>query len=185
MSSGSNLSGIGTVSYTHLDVYKRQETGLVANYNELKDDVKEFETDLLNNRLPSISDALPRQAMRRRRFSSISSADSNASDAQFSIESAPAMEDTLNSGVLDSENEIYASQSRTTGVSQYISPLLQHKVTLKKRLVAIYTQLSELKEFIELNQTGFSKICKKFDKSLNTSIKSVSYTHLDVYKRQL
>ena len=161
--------------------YISQETGLVANYNELKDDVKEFETDLLNNRLPSISDALPRQAMRRRRFSSISSADSNASDAQFSIESAPAMEDTLNSGVLDSENEIYASQSRTTGVSQYISPLLQHKVTLKKRLVAIYTQLSELKEFIELNQTGFSKICKKFDKSLNTSIKS---SYLETIKKK-
>lgn len=162
--------------------FKSQETGLIANYNELKDDVLEFEQDLLNNRVHSISDAVPSQIRNRdRRLSNDSlearleghsdneiddDIDSNLSGR--SIESAP---DHTN----ESGHGIYHSQSRTTNNtwnSHYISPVFERKITLKKRLVAIYTQLSELKSFIELNRTGFSKICKKFDKSLDTNIKN-------------
>lgn len=45
------------------------------------------------------------------------------------------------------------------------------RITLKKRIIQTYTVFSELKLYIELNYTGFSKILKKFDKTLNTSLK--------------
>lgn len=45
------------------------------------------------------------------------------------------------------------------------------RVVLRKRVIALYTTMSELQSFIELNQTGFKKALKKFDKSLNCSLK--------------
>lgn len=49
--------------------------------------------------------------------------------------------------------------------------LSDSRIILRKRVIGMYTTLSELKSFIELNQTGFKKALKKFDKSLNTSMK--------------
>ena len=240
--------------------YISQETGVLANYNELNDDVNEFKLNLQNNRLPSLSDAVPtssrsndkrkgqlgnssRNNIRRRKNSSrnrlsagrknsmpdlpqitrIATATSelqgiaNTGNGPFtdidtnlvndedddddddddesmnsglamSIESAPAIRDNNDLDMIDdvdiNSNNIIATQKSRNSLNTWgsisqsrdpnylITPFLQHKVTLKKRLVAMYTQLSELKEFIELNQTGFSKICKKFDKSLNTKIKN-------------
>lgn len=45
------------------------------------------------------------------------------------------------------------------------------KISTLKRLVDLFVKLSELSSFIELNKIGFTKILKKFDKSLNCSIK--------------
>lgn len=39
-------------------------------------------------------------------------------------------------------------------------------VSLKKRLIEVYVSLCELRSFIELNKTGFSKALKKYDKTL-------------------
>ncbi|KAG0664279.1 low-affinity phosphate transporter [Maudiozyma exigua] len=241
--------------------YISQETGVLANYNELNDDVNEFKSNLQNNRLPSLSDAVPtssrtnnkgkgemgnrsRNNARRRKGSNINrlsagrknsmpdlpqitriatttselqgiagtgngpftDIDTNLvnddydddddddesinSGLAMSIESAPAIRDNNDLDMVDdvdiNSNNIIATQKSRNSLNTWgsisqskdhvpnylITPFLQHKVTLKKRLVAMYTQLSELKEFIELNQTGFSKICKKFDKSLNTKIKN-------------
>lgn len=49
--------------------------------------------------------------------------------------------------------------------------LSESRVLLRKRVIGLYTTLSELKSYIELNQTGFKKALKKFDKSLNSSLK--------------
>lgn len=165
-----------------------QETGLIANYNELKDDVKEYEQELssANFLVPAQSYAggggPPTNNVRRRRLSSTSSVESNNS-LPPSIDSAPALTSGMvHSQTQDNENVlaggINTQKSRESTLNNnsvsYYDPMnsqLQHKVTLKKRLVMIFTQLSELKDYIELNQTGFSKICKKFDKSLDTAIK--------------
>lgn len=154
--------------------YRSQETGLIANYGELKDDVLEFEQDLLHNRVVSISDAVPAQI--RNRHPRLSNGSSQEQVAQGDDEDEIDVESNFSGRSIESapENDIYQLQSRTTNAtwnSHYMSPVLERKITLKKRLVAIYTQLSELKSFIELNRTGFSKICKKFDKSLDTQIK--------------
>lgn len=49
---------------------------------------------------------------------------------------------------------------------------LQKKIALKKRSLLLFIELSELKSFIELNKNGFTKICKKFDKTCNYSTKT-------------
>lgn len=47
----------------------------------------------------------------------------------------------------------------------------QKQITLKQRSTHLFISLSELKSFIELNRIGFTKICKKFDKTCNYAIK--------------
>lgn len=49
--------------------------------------------------------------------------------------------------------------------------LSESRVILRKRVIGLFTTLSELKSYIELNQTGFKKALKKFDKSLNCDLK--------------
>jgi phosphate transporter len=53
-------------------------------------------------------------------------------------------------------------------------PLLLYDtgINLKKRNISLYVSLCELKSFIQLNKTGFSKALKKFDKTLDRSLKS-------------
>ncbi|KAL9577038.1 MAG: hypothetical protein Q9212_006631 [Teloschistes hypoglaucus] len=53
------------------------------------------------------------------------------------------------------------------------STLFASGVTLKKRTISLYVSLCELKSFIQLNKTGFSKASKKFDKTLNRDLKSM------------
>ena len=45
-------------------------------------------------------------------------------------------------------------------------------VALKKRIISVYVSLCELKSFIQLNKTGFSKALKKFDKILDHHLRS-------------
>lgn len=174
--------------------FKSQETGLIANYSELKDDVEEFEQDILHNRVGSISDAVPSQIRKRpsRRFSGGSLGHEDEEEDEEDDDEDGMQENGSYLGRLRSRSrsvssapnncdiEIYNSRSRTTyDTSHFVSPVMERKITLKKRLVAIYTQLSELKSFIELNRTGFSKICKKFDKSLDTNIRNDYLTYIE------
>lgn len=47
----------------------------------------------------------------------------------------------------------------------------QRKIALRKKSVAVFISLSELKSFIELNKIGFAKITKKFDKTCSYAVK--------------
>ena len=49
--------------------------------------------------------------------------------------------------------------------------LLASGMTLKKRTISLYVSLCELRSFVQLNKTGFSKVCKKYDKILNRNLK--------------
>lgn len=44
--------------------------------------------------------------------------------------------------------------------------------TLRKRIISLYVSLCELKSYIQLNKTGFSKALKKYDKILNRSLRA-------------
>ncbi|KAJ6129991.1 hypothetical protein N7512_002771 [Penicillium capsulatum] len=53
-------------------------------------------------------------------------------------------------------------------------------ISLKKRLIEIYVSLCELRSFIELNKTGFSKALKKYDKTLFRNLRR-NYLNSVVY----
>ncbi|KAI9797653.1 MAG: low-affinity phosphate transporter [Candelina submexicana] len=44
-------------------------------------------------------------------------------------------------------------------------------ITLKKRIIGLYVSLCELRSFIQLNKTGFSKALKKYDKILDRNLR--------------
>jgi hypothetical protein len=52
------------------------------------------------------------------------------------------------------------------------SALYDEGVSLKKRTASVYVSLCELRSFIQLNRTGFSKVLKKYDKILDRSLKA-------------
>lgn len=45
------------------------------------------------------------------------------------------------------------------------------RITLKKRAIAAYVSLCELKSYVQLNWTGFSKLLKKYDKTCNRNLR--------------
>ncbi|KAL8977461.1 MAG: hypothetical protein Q9205_006743 [Flavoplaca limonia] len=55
---------------------------------------------------------------------------------------------------------------------QAFAGLFASGVNLKKRTISLYVSLCELKSFIQLNKTGFTKALKKFDKTLDRNLKS-------------
>ena len=52
------------------------------------------------------------------------------------------------------------------------SALYDSGLSLKKRMISVYVSLCELRSFIQLNRTGFSKVLKKYDKTLDRALKS-------------
>lgn len=55
---------------------------------------------------------------------------------------------------------------------QAFAGLFASGVNLKKRTISLYVSLCELRSFIQLNKTGFTKALKKFDKTLDRNLKS-------------
>ncbi|KAK4957863.1 low-affinity phosphate transporter [Elasticomyces elasticus] len=53
-----------------------------------------------------------------------------------------------------------------------LSALYDEGITLKKRTISLYVSICELRSFIQLNQTGFRKVLKKYDKILDRNLKS-------------
>ncbi|KAF0521909.1 SPX-domain-containing protein [Gigaspora margarita] len=52
------------------------------------------------------------------------------------------------------------------------STIEEQRIHLKKRTIDLFVWLSELKSFVVLNRTGFSKILKKYDKITNGDLKT-------------
>lgn len=52
-----------------------------------------------------------------------------------------------------------------------LSALYDLGINIKKRTISLYVSLSELKSFIQLNQTGFKKAAKKYDKVCDRDIR--------------
>ncbi|KAK7629442.1 plasma membrane phosphate transporter-like protein Pho87 [Phyllosticta citricarpa] len=52
------------------------------------------------------------------------------------------------------------------------SALYDSIITIKKRTVGLYVNICELRSYLQLNRTGFSKVLKKYDKIMDRSLKS-------------
>ncbi|KAK4634425.1 hypothetical protein CLAFUW4_01244 [Fulvia fulva] len=52
-----------------------------------------------------------------------------------------------------------------------LQALYDEGITLKKRITNLYVSICELRSFIQLNETGFSKVLKKYDKILDRNLK--------------
>jgi hypothetical protein len=78
----------------------------------------------------------------------------------------------------------FASSKRRTSAAfddyndMAFSALYDEGLSLKKRTASLYVTLCELRSFIQLNRTGFSKVLKKYDKILDRKLKS---TYLPKY----
>lgn len=65
-----------------------------------------------------------------------------------------------------------SSQTADDHSDQASTALYGFTSTLKKRIINLYVSLCELKSFIQLNKTGFSKALKKYDKILNRNLRN-------------
>jgi phosphate transporter len=64
------------------------------------------------------------------------------------------------------------SQAYDDYAEQAFATIYSSGITLKKRAISLYVQLCELKSFVQLNKTGFTKVLKKYDKILDRNLKS-------------
>ena len=55
--------------------------------------------------------------------------------------------------------------------SSQLSLAHESGATLKKRMISLYVNLCELRSYVQLNRTGFSKVLKKYDKTLDRKLK--------------
>ncbi|KAL7624740.1 low-affinity phosphate transporter [Parahypoxylon ruwenzoriense] len=70
---------------------------------------------------------------------------------------------------LTASTEFTRSRRYSVGYDDYTETarMFSSGIMLKKRIVSLYVQLCELKSYVQLNKTGFSKVLKKFDKIID------------------
>ena len=109
----------------------------------------------------SDDDADERTAMNRSHTGRRKTQDANASQAHDDLKSSREL----------SASKRRMSQAQDDYSDNVMEGLLASGMTLKKRTVSLYVSLCELKSFVQLNKTGFSKVCKKYDKILDRNLK--------------
>lgn len=118
----------------------------------------------------------------RRRSSAISEDEGDSDEEQSpstlhprsrTMQSTDGISSTTDDGhPSDMVDSTFFGQSGSRGAQeadmndQHFLALYNAGVELKKRLIEAYVSLCELRSFIELNKTGFSKALKKYDKTL-------------------
>lgn len=132
----------------------------------------------------------------RRRSSAISDEDGDSDEEQSpstlhprsrTMQSTDAISSTTDDGhPSDLVDSSFFGQSSSRGAQeadmndQHFLALYNAGVELKKRLIEAYVSLCELRSFIELNKTGFSKALKKYDKTLFRNLRR-DYLNSAVY----
>ena len=106
--------------------------------------------------------------------------DSDEDDARVPLTKAKSVDArmAMDQSQEDFRSDFRSNRRRTASLAfddyydMSFSALYDSGITLKKRLVGVYVSLCELRSFIQLNRTGFSKVLKKFDKILDRNLKS-------------
>lgn len=55
---------------------------------------------------------------------------------------------------------------------------IDQRITFKRRITDLFVTFSELKQFVQLNETGLKKILKKYDKTLGSNLKDSYMEHV-------
>ena len=173
--------------YGELDSVLRDQAEYEAEQHTLED-----EGDVHGGPPPSRRSGRPRSGSlfrsfnfgRRRKTSTLSSMredeDSDEDDVRAPLTQAKSADARVG---MDQSQEDFRSEYRSTrrrtaslAFDDYydmsFSALYDSGITLKKRIISVYVSLCELRSFIQLNRTGFSKVLKKFDKILDRNLKS-------------
>lgn len=87
------------------------------------------------------------------------------------LDTSQNLDDMRSSRELPNPKRRY-SQTQDDHSDYNSTALYNSSSTLKKRTIGVYVSLCELKSFIHLNQTGFSKALKKYDKIMNRNLRS-------------
>ncbi|TNY22839.1 SPX domain-containing protein [Rhodotorula diobovata] len=78
----------------------------------------------------------------------------------------------LSNSLLTTEEEGLMSGATGGAVWEGLSDwAIDTRIMYKRRLAGLFTTLSELKQYVDLNYTGLSKVLKKFDKITNSSLR--------------
>jgi len=116
---------------------------------------------------------------KKRRSSTLSSRVSDDSDDEEERRLLK-MTRSIDMGKLDHNRDDYqsdfrSSKRRSSLFEDYndmaFSVLFDTTITLKKSIISVYVQLCELRSFIQLNRTGFTKVLKKYDKIMDRKLK--------------
>ena len=99
-----------------------------------------------------------------------SSATSDMAGMASSTEDLRDMRSSISSPTTLRRRPSLAMEIEASDPSQ-LSSLYDSGISLKKRIVSLYVSLCELKSFTQLNQTGFKKSTKKYDKVCNRDIR--------------
>ncbi|KAK5018312.1 low-affinity phosphate transporter [Cryomyces antarcticus] len=108
----------------------------------------------------SDEDANERSALKRKK----------SRDGQQAWDPMGSVDDMRNS--VDLQSRRRTSQAYEDYNDQAFSALYDSGITLKKRAISLYVSICELRSFIQLNKTGFTKVLKKYDKILDRNLKS-------------
>ncbi|GAA5896517.1 hypothetical protein JCM8208_004221 [Rhodotorula glutinis] len=78
----------------------------------------------------------------------------------------------LSNSLLTTEEEGLMSGAAGGAVWEGLSDwAIDTRIMYKRRLASLFTTLSELKQYVDLNYTGLSKVLKKYDKITNSSLR--------------
>lgn len=168
------------------DFYKRQESYIFNNLDRLIKDIEDFENDIeLGRKSSGEFTSFTLQPLKSGNSDQVSKGHNTQANNRVILNVYSDLEQsefTEDDNTRDEDSHIksidrYLKSPKSPGLwdTDNLPPQLmllsETRILLRKRLIGLYTTLSELKSFIELNQTGFKKALKKFDKSLNSNLK--------------
>ncbi|KAI5291999.1 low-affinity phosphate transporter [Ascosphaera acerosa] len=165
--------------------YQQKERELYDEASELADEYHQYVTDTEN--LDSVGDSFGKSQQTSQSPSRVRSdflrefrSDRRRSSAT-GTRPAPAESDDDSDADATSIPLIEESAGHT--VDPRLSDLYHRGVILKKRTIEVYVSLCELKSYVLLNKTGFTKALKKFDKTLDRSLKKtyINTTVVEAY----
>lgn len=157
--------------------YRTKAEEIETKYETLKTEFAEFSSE---NSYGDLPDPYSTVASRKstRQLSSGSKGRRRTSSAQQTNRRSSVLEDISRQS--SGSNEDSSARRRSTiavednsddedpydGFASY-----ENQIAMKKRIIAMYVELSELRSYVTLNGTGFTKALKKYDKTLNRELK--------------